>query len=49
MNVFIEYQGEDRVLLGEVPYGYSCCPADPPDSDDEWGNWSDYIDIILMN
>jgi hypothetical protein len=46
MNVFIDYEGKDRVLLGEIPSsadtdGYD----DPPAADDEWGNWSDYIDI----
>jgi hypothetical protein len=42
MNVFIDYEGDDRVLLGEIT---NSTYSDPPIQLDEWGNWSDYIDI----
>jgi hypothetical protein len=44
MNVFVNYTGADKVLLGYVPHGLAADPSDPPASGltdpEDWGNWS---------
>jgi len=45
-NVFIDYDAEE-VLLGELPYGTAVNPADPPTTDEEWGNWSSYLNVTV--
>jgi hypothetical protein len=45
MNVFIDYGGNDRVLLGDTMI------RDPPVSGDvdpgQWGNWSSYLNVTV--
>ncbi len=51
MNVFVNYTGADKVLLGYLPYGLAADPSDPPSSGDidpeDWGNWSSYLNVMV--
>jgi hypothetical protein len=52
MNVFVNYTGADKVLLGYLPYGLAADPSDPPASGDtdpeDWGNWSSYLHVEVF-
>jgi len=49
MNVFIDYGGNDRVLLGD--FNNDGTFSDPPESGtidvEEWGNWSSYLNVTI--
>jgi hypothetical protein len=45
-NIFTDYDAE-QVLLGELPYDPAGSPANPPTTDEEWGNWSSYLNVTV--